>query len=234
MPRHGKWWIAAAVIAVGCYTTLWLGFALHWSWLGAVDSTMLDPLHRYGMKHPAWVSFWELISIVFGPWGFRLAAAAIVIFAVTRRNLRAILFVLATLALSGVLTETAKYLADRPRPLTAMTAAASTSFPSGHAIVAMVGVLALLTLSAGMLSRRSRVVTVVAGAVIVIAVGFSRVALNVHYPSDVLAGWALGYLWFCICVLAIRPVSLARAAAPDAEPIGAAADETLQAPGIGH
>src|SRR6185312_7522163 len=92
MPRHGKWWIAAAVFAVGCYVTLWLGYALHWSWLAAVDSALLDPLHRYGVKHPAWVSFWKLISIVFGPWGFRLAGAAVVVFAVTRRNLRAIIF----------------------------------------------------------------------------------------------------------------------------------------------
>ncbi|MGH9480074.1 MAG: phosphatase PAP2 family protein, partial [Terriglobales bacterium] len=36
-------------------------------------------------------------------------------------------------------------------------------------------------------------------------VGFGRVALNVHHPSDVLGGWALGYLYFAVCAWVIRP-----------------------------
>ncbi|MBV8294545.1 MAG: phosphatase PAP2 family protein [Mycobacterium sp.] len=35
--------------------------------------------------------------------------------------------------------------------------------------------------------------------------GAGRVVLNVHYPSDVLAGWALGYLWFFVCLVTVRP-----------------------------
>jgi undecaprenyl-diphosphatase len=38
----------------------------------------------------------------------------------------------------------------------------------------------------------------------VLAVGFGRVALNVHHPSDVLGGWALGYLYFAACMRAFR------------------------------
>jgi membrane-associated phospholipid phosphatase len=42
-------------------------------------------------------------------------------------------------------------------------------------------------------------------ALSLLAVGVSRVALNVHYPSDVLAGWSLGYLYFVVSLLVFRP-----------------------------
>jgi undecaprenyl-diphosphatase len=50
---------------------------------------------------------------------------------------------------------------------------------------------------------------IAAGAVVVVAVGTARVALNVHNPSDVIAGWALGYLYFagCLLVFARRSVT---------------------------
>jgi len=45
----------------------------------------------------------------------------------------------------------------------------------------------------------------------VLVIGVGRVVLNVHHPSDVLAGWAAGYLWFAasLLVLARKPVSSA-------------------------
>jgi undecaprenyl-diphosphatase len=49
------------------------------------------------------------------------------------------------------------------------------------------------------------------GAVIVAVIGVGRVALNVHNPSDVVAGWAAGYLWFAasLLILAKGPVTAA-------------------------
>jgi undecaprenyl-diphosphatase len=50
---------------------------------------------------------------------------------------------------------------------------------------------------------------IAAGAAVVVSVGIGRVVLNVHNPSDVIAGWALGYLYFaaCLLVFAGRPVT---------------------------
>ena len=220
-----------ATAAVIVYALLWLAYAQHWGWLQAVDDAVVQPLYDYGVKHPGWVQFWDVLCTVFSPAAFRLVGAAIVVLAVFRRNLRVILFILTAIGMSGIVTQIAKGLADRPRPITALAAASSSAFPSGHALGVMAAVLALLTISAGMFGRRGRVVTIVLGAVV--AVGVGRVVLNVHHPSDVLAGWALGYLWFLACLLVIRPLPLA-AATPDAEPIGEAADETPQAPGIGR
>jgi undecaprenyl-diphosphatase len=58
--------------------------------------------------------------------------------------------------------------------------------------------------------RRDRWGWVIAGGVAtVLVVGFGRVVLNVHNPTDVLAGWAAGYLWFAASLLVLirRPVS---------------------------
>jgi membrane-associated phospholipid phosphatase len=56
-----------------------------------------------------------------------------------------------------------------------------------------------------MLNRMIRRIAVAVVAASLLTVGISRVALNVHYPSDVLAGWSLGYLYFLLCLLIFRP-----------------------------
>jgi len=107
--------------------------------------------------------------------------------------------------LAGIITEIAKYAANRPRPATALVSALSTSFPSGHALGVMVGVLALLTVVLPLVRRPLRAWLIAIGAVIVILIGIGRVVLNVHHPSDVIAGWAFGYAYFVACLLLIPP-----------------------------
>ena len=75
-----------------------------------------------------------------------MAGLVVVVVAMFRRHWRLAGFLLITAGLSGLLLELAKYVADRPRPATAMVVALSTSFPSGHALGVMVGVLAILTI----------------------------------------------------------------------------------------
>lgn len=213
MARRWAWWIATAVLAVGCYVVLWLGCALHWAWLTRADYAVLNPLHAFGVKHLAWVRFWDVFCTVFSPEGFRVLGLVVAVVAALQRKLRVVLFLLTTIGLSGVLADLAKDLVDRPRPVGAMAHSVSSSFPSGHAVAAMVGVLALLTISAGVFSQRTRSWTIVLAVTLVLAVAFGRVALNVHYPSDVIAGWALGYLWYLGWLLVIRPVGLTPARA---------------------
>lgn len=89
-----------------------------------------------------------------------------------------------------------KMLVARPRPdgLIPSVTETSFSFPSGHATAAV----ALYGFLAYVLCKRypSQKPLIVSGtALIVIAVGFSRLYLGVHFPSDVLAGYLLGGLW---------------------------------------
>jgi membrane-associated phospholipid phosphatase len=192
--------VIPVVAAAALYAAMWLGYRQGWAWLNAVDSSSLQALHDIGVKHPLWVRFWELVSEVLSPTAFRVLGAVAAAVALVKRQLRAALFLVLSVQFSELVMQVGKGLANRPRPPTALVSAAGSSFPSGHALTAMVGVLALLTVLLSMLSPRTRVPAAVAGALIVLAVGFSRVALNVHYPSDVLAGWALGYLYFVLCL----------------------------------
>ena len=119
--------------------------------------------------------------------------------------MHAALFLVITVELSGLITEIAKQAADRPRPSTAFVYAQSTSFPSGHAVGVMIGVLALLTVAWPTVRRPLRTWLVALGAWSSSRSGSGRVVLNVHYPSDVLAGWALGYAYFVACLLMVPP-----------------------------
>jgi membrane-associated phospholipid phosphatase len=203
-PRK-TWLILSAALAVAVYALMWIGYALQWNWLITIDSSWLDTMHRYSVANPGWVTAWNVFCTVLGPTAFRLLALVVIIFALVRRNLRVAFFLVISVELSGLITEIAKYAANRPRPATALVSAPSTSFPSGHALGVMVGVLALLTVVLPVARRPLRAWLVALGAATVITIGIGRVVLNVHYPSDVVAGWTLGYAYFVACLLMVPP-----------------------------
>lgn len=91
---------------------------------------------------------------------------------------------------------------DRPRPDLVPHAmrAPTPSFPSGHSTAAAAVYLMLGVLLAWFQTRRRLKLFFVAMALtLTVLVGFSRVYLGVHWPSDVVAGWALGGGWAILC-----------------------------------
>lgn len=110
---------------------------------------------------------------------------------------------LATAVAGGqLLSSSFKTLFDRPRPdlVPWGTEALTASFPSGHAMMSAATWLTLAAMLARAEPRRRlKALYLVLAASIVIAVGISRVYLGVHWPSDVLAGWALGTAWALLC-----------------------------------
>jgi len=203
--QRKAWFVGPAAVALALYVLLWVGIVAQWQWIDAMDRFALDPLHEFGIVHPGWVAFWDLLCTVLGPTVFRLAALVVIVVALARRNVRAAMFLVISVELSGLLTEAAKLAANRERPAGALVSAQSTSFPSGHALGVMVGVLAFLTLILPIVRRSLRFWLIVVGAVVVLAIGAARVVLCVHHPSDVLAGWALGYAWFVVCLSVVPP-----------------------------
>jgi len=115
-----------------------------------------------------------------------------------RRGLPVVVAAAPALALgvTAFLSDLAKRLVDRGRPPVSLRllVEGEPSFPSGHAANSAAVYLTLALVLAVFVFRRPLVrVAVVAGAgVIAGAIGTSRLVLGVHWPSDVLAGWALG------------------------------------------
>lgn len=216
MTSRTRWIAAAAIIAALVYAAMWIGFVQNWAWLDTVDTASLRFFYDFGVTRPGWVSFWNVFCTVLGPSGFRLAALVLVVVAVLRRNVQTAVFLAISVGLMGFVTEIAKRIAGRPRPSTAMTEAVSSSFPSGHALGVIVGVLAILTVLWPILGSL-RVPLAVLGAVLIVLVGVGRVVLNVHHPSDVVAGWALGYLYYLLCMRLVPPRPLTSAVETPAE-----------------
>jgi undecaprenyl-diphosphatase len=115
---------------------------------------------------------------------------------------------LAATSLGGVgLVAVLKSWFDRTRPdvVAALAVPTGTSFPSGHAALSAIVLLTLGALMARTLQRRSLRVYVLALAVALTgAIGATRVYLGVHWPTDVLAGWAVGLAWALGAWIAVR------------------------------
>ena len=109
-------------------------------------------------------------------------------------------------ALGGVLlTNLVKAFVDQPRPPTVgiLLAESSSSYPSGHATSGIttyvaLAVVALVTQPRGMRGWMAGPI-----AALGVIIGVSRVALGVHWPTDVLAGWALGTMWTSLVALVV-------------------------------
>lgn len=123
--------------------------------------------------------------------------------AMTRKGLAALAVLIAVV--SGVLlSQTMKWAYARPRPELVPHGAEvyTASFPSGHAMMSAIVYLTLGALLARTQSGQAVKVYVLSVAVVLtMLVGVSRVYLGVHWPTDVLAGWALGGVWALGCSL---------------------------------
>ena len=126
--------------------------------------------------------------------------------AMTRKG-NAALFVLASVIGGVLISQSMKWAYARPRPELVPHGAEvyTASFPSGHSMMAAVVYLTLGVLLARTQTDRIVKAYIVAVAVIVtVLVGTSRVYLGVHWPTDVLAGWALGAAWALLCWLVMN------------------------------
>ncbi len=112
------------------------------------------------------------------------------------------LYILTTVLGGVALSLALKSSFDRPRPnlVPYGSHVYTQSFPSGHSMTASATYLTLGALLAERVRRRrARVFILLLTVLVLLAVGFSRVYLGVHWATDVLAGWVAGGLWALLC-----------------------------------
>jgi membrane-associated phospholipid phosphatase len=162
-----------------------------------------------------------------------LAVAGLLLALFARRWREALLLPLVA-ALSWLSVEGLKFVFARPRPplVNARVLDTSFSFPSTHATVsaAFYGVAAYFLIR-GLRRDSAKVLVAILAALLILMVGVSRVYLGVHFPSDVLAGWMLGLLWFALIVIADHLWQARRASAGKRAPAARAHMRRLRAVG---
>lgn len=110
------------------------------------------------------------------------------------------LFAIACTGVGAALTVPGlKALFDRDRPPVAdrLVTVSDAAYPSGHSLgsAAVIGITITVLVVAGDQRRGVTVITAIVALGFVVVVGFSRIYLGVHWPTDVFAGWAIGALW---------------------------------------
>lgn len=161
-----------------------------------------DPSKPIG---PAWLEYAMLdLTSIGGPTVLGLVVLAVAGFLALQTRYRTALVVLATAASGELANYALKAAFMRPRPTIVphLRDVVSTSFPSGHA---MESAIIYLTLGAMMMRiaerRLTKIYCLTVAVLLTLLVGVSRVFLGVHYPTDVIGGWIIGFVWASLCWL---------------------------------
>jgi len=162
-----------------------------------LDTSAARHLHESVRDAPGTVRFLKVLTFLGSPVWFYLTVIPAALFVWRRHHPRLAVFLAVTVAGGGLLNSAVKALVARPRPtlVDPVALADGRSFPSGHAMSSTVVYGALLLVFLPVVARRLRPMAVAAAVLLVGGIGFTRLALGVHYISDVLGGFVLGLAW---------------------------------------
>jgi undecaprenyl-diphosphatase len=188
--------VALGLVAVPFGLLLFL-IQSSWDPLLDADEGARDELHGYAAGHPAFVTAMKVLSTIGSAPVYLVAFAVLGAWLAWRGRVRLAIFVVVAMAGGSLLNGLVKLAVHRARPVLPdpVAHANGLSFPSGHAQSAMVAACVLLLVFLPALRGAARVAAVGLAAAAVLAIGFSRVALGVHFATDVVAGYVLGAAW---------------------------------------
>ncbi len=172
------------------------------------DTQIVNDLHATALQSSPLVLDVMKFGFYLAEYGFIILGAVLVLYFLVKRYWTELCMVLIAWVGEGPLWYFLSGYFNRPRPTFAISVWRQMTvpgFPSGHSISAVMcfGLLAYL-LMPKIRSTPGRVVLIMITLVAIIYVGYSRVFVGDHYPTDVLAGYALGFAWSGLIYTAVE------------------------------
>lgn len=207
-PHRTSFIVAGVVFAVGVVGFVALAEAVLAGKTQAFDENVVQSLRN--PDNPAmprgsneWVTAVRDITALGGPSILVIVTVSTTAFLIMRHRRRTALLLVVLIISGSWLSSTLKRTFNRERPdvRSPLAHETSPSFPSGHAQLSAVVYLTMgVLLARSEPRRRLRVFWMVLALLLTILVGCSRFYLGVHYPTDVMAGWAIGMAWAAVGV----------------------------------
>jgi membrane-associated phospholipid phosphatase len=165
--------------------------------LTELDLSAAEGLHDEVVESEELVIVLEGISFIGSPLWFYFLLGGVIIYLWLKRRRRLAAFIAVTGLMGGVVDTAVKMWVGRPRPEleNPVATAPANSFPSGHTMMATICYGILLLVFLPLVPRRWRVPLVIGGVLLVALIGFARLALGVHFITDVVGGFILGLAW---------------------------------------
>jgi len=206
--RHRKWLLVVSLLLPGLGAAVMMLLAMaevreeiaepFWSFLDVQIQSLVHRITFPGMTSAMLGLTWMGSPAVLVP----CVSGAIAVLWLRRKRDAAVVLLIAAVG-AGALNLALKlhFRTLRPDVPWAMVQERSFSFPSGHSMMAVVlyGTLLYLWLR-GTREQAHRVAAVIAAVLLIVGIGYSRVYLGAHYPSDVGAGYLAGCMWLATVV----------------------------------
>lgn len=143
---------------------------------------------------PRFDSFFIFLTDLSGPVFMPIFTLLLMLFFIWQKERYNSVYILLTMGGTFLVNTALKLTFQRARPnlWTLLVEESSYSFPSGHAMISMAFALTIIVLS---FYSKGRWAAILAGGFYVLLIGFSRLYLGVHYPTDILGGWIASLFW---------------------------------------
>ncbi|MFF9011935.1 phosphatase PAP2 family protein [Streptomyces sp. NPDC014870] len=200
---------SSAVVSAALLVVLLVLVGVGWSPLLSLDRSIVESLHRSAVAEPGFTGVNRVLSDwVWDPWTMRVLVAVAALALWWRRERWLAVWLVGTLLVAAGVQQALKAAVGRERPVwpDPVDSAQYAAFPSGHALTATVGCGLLLWVAAlhWRDTWRGWSVLAVTAVVSVAGAGWTRLYLGVHWPTDVVAGWLLGWCVVAVAIITYR------------------------------